>query len=246
MNPEILLECRQVRMAFGGVLALNHTDLSVYRGEILGLVGPNGSGKTTLINVISGQYRPTGGQIRFQGADVTGARPNHLAHLGIARTYQIPRPFHSFTVLDNVAMAWMFGRRGHSREEARRRAHETLAFVGLAEKGHLAVDQLTLHERKFLELARALALEPQLLLLDEVLAGLNPAEVEMGLELIRQLHRQGITLVFVEHNVGAVARLSHRLAVLNYGETIAVGPPEAVLQDPAVVAAYLGEEYAAG
>ncbi len=243
MSGSVLLACEQITMAFGGLLALNQASLEIREGEILGLVGPNGSGKTTLINVISGQYRPTAGRIRFQGEDVTGLRPNRLAHIGIARTYQVPRPFHSSTVLDNVALAWMFGRRGHSRREAQRLAQETLAFAGLAEKAHLPVGKLNLHERKFLELARALALEPKLLLLDEVLAGLNPSEVQLGMALIRQIHQQGITLVFVEHNVGAVTALSHRMVVLNYGQNIAQGPPEQVVNDPAVIAAYLGEDY---
>ncbi len=244
-NADLLLDCRQVTMAFGGVLALNEADLQVYRGEILGLVGPNGSGKTTLINVISGQYRPTAGRLIFDGADITGARPNRLAHIGVARTYQVPRPFTSSTVLDNVALAWMFGRRAHSRRDARNLARETLAFAGLAEKADLPVTKLNLHERKFLELARALALEPKLLLLDEVLAGLNPSEVQLGVELIRRIRDQGVTLVFVEHNVNAVIQLSDRMAVLNYGRKIAEGDPQQVMDDPAVVAAYLGDAYVA-
>lgn len=243
MTTKVLLDCQNVTMAFGGVLALNQANLQIYEGEILGLVGPNGSGKTTLINVISGQYKPTSGRILFDGMDVTGFRPNRLAHIGIARTYQIPRLFQSSTVLDNVALAWMFGRNGHSRKEAQYNALKTLAFAGLEAKVMLPVSKLNLHERKFLELARALALEPKLLLLDEVLAGLNPSEVQMGIDLIRSIHRQGITLVFVEHNVGAVTQLSDRMVVLNYGRNLAAGIPQDVVNDAAVIAAYLGDEY---
>lgn len=246
MKRELLLDCRAVTKTFGGVMALKKADLQVYRGEILGLVGPNGSGKTTFINVISGQYRATAGKLIFDGEDVTQMRPNRLAHLGIARTYQVPRPFMTATVLDNVALAWMFGRRGHSRAESRALARETLVFAGLGEKADQPVSKLNLHERKFLELARALALEPKLLLLDEVLAGLNPSEVQMGIDLIQRIRDRGVTLVFVEHNVGAVTRLSDRMVVLNYGQHIASGPPTEVINDPAVVAAYLGADYVAG
>ncbi len=241
MTPQPLLDCRKITKNFGGVRAVDQADLQIFRGEILGLVGPNGSGKTTLINLISGQYAPTEGRILFDNRNVTHAKPNQLAHAGIARTYQIPRPFATATVLDNVALSWMFGRRGHSRNDARERAHQTLAFVGLAAKALLPVGKLNLHERKFLELARALALEPKLLLLDEVLAGLNPSEVDLGIELIRRIHTQSISLLFVEHNVRAVTALSDRMIVLNYGRNIANGLPQTVINDPNVVAAYLGD-----
>jgi len=245
MKNKILLDCQAITKTFGGVLALNQATLQVREGEILGLVGPNGSGKTTLINVISGQYRATSGKLIFDGQEITRMRPNQLAQIGIARTYQVPRPFMTSTALDNVALAWMFGRRSHSRLESRRLARQTLAFAGLEGKADLPVTKLNLHERKFLELARALALEPKLLLLDEVLAGLNPSEVQMGVELIQRIREQGVTLVFVEHNVGAVTRLSDRMVVLNYGQKIAAGPPREVINDPAVVAAYLGADYVA-
>lgn len=241
---DVLLDCQAVSKTFGGVRALNNATLQVLRGEIVGLVGPNGSGKTTLINVVSGQFHAEQGRILLNGVDITRAKPHRLAHLGLARTYQIPRPFMSLRVLDNVALAGMFGRHAHERREAERLALEHLDFVGLAHRAHLPLPLLTLHERKFLEIARALALEPLLLLLDEVLAGLNPTEVEQGMDLIRRIHARGITLVFVEHNVRAVTSLSDRMVVLNYGTPIAAGAPGTVIRDPKVIGAYLGEEYA--
>lgn len=240
MTSAVILECQAVVKIFGGLLALNQASLTVREGEILGLVGPNGSGKTTMINVISGQYRADSGSIYFNGAPVHQLPPNRLAHLGIARTYQIPRPFRSIRVIDNVALARMFGRSQHERARALELAYETLSFVGLGSKAYWPVPQLNLHERKFLEIARALALEPRLLLLDEVLAGLNPSEVEAGIGLIERIRAFGISLVFVEHNLRAVMRLSDRLVVLNYGRKIAEGLPEEVIREPQVVGAYLG------
>lgn len=242
MSATVLLDCDAIVKRFGGLWALRGATMQVKTGEILGLVGPNGSGKTTLINVISGQYRADGGRLLFDGHDVTHYKPNQLAHSGVARTYQIPRPFASLTVAQNVAMAWMFGRKSHTHTEALELSQGTLDFVGLGAKAKAPVSKLNLHERKFLEMARALALEPKLLLLDEVLAGLNPSEVELGIELIQRIRDQGITIVFVEHNIRAVTRLSDRMVVLNYGQKIAEGLPEAVVHDPAVVAAYLGHE----
>ncbi|MBV7339249.1 ABC transporter ATP-binding protein [Chloroflexi bacterium TSY] len=246
MTKQPLLDCQKITKVFGGLCAVDQANLQIHEGEILGLVGPNGSGKTTLINLISGQTMPSAGRILFDGKDVTRSRPHQLAHAGIARTYQIPQPFSSATVLDNVALSWMFGRHSYRRTLARERAHQTLTFVGLDEKAMQPVSKLNLHERKFLELARALALEPKLLLLDEVLAGLNPAEVDLGMELIRRIHEQRITLLVVEHNVRVVTDLSHRMVVMNYGRNIAAGLPMMVIHEPHVVAAYLGDDYAAG
>lgn len=241
---QVLLDCKDITRAFGGVLALNQVNVQVYQGEILGLVGPNGSGKTTLINVISGLFRANAGRISFDGADITRKRPSRLARLGLARTYQIPRPFHSVSVIENVALASMFGHISRGKAEALKLAMAHLEFVELAEKAYWPVMQLNLHERKFLEMARALALDPKLLLLDEVLAGLNPSEVKLGVELIKRIHTKGVTLVFVEHNMRAVTALSDRMVVLNYGKDIAEGAPETVMQDSRVIAAYLGQDYA--
>lgn len=238
-----ILECRNVIKIFGGLLALNRASLHVEEGEILGLVGPNGSGKTTLINVISGQYQADKGELLFKGQNINGLRPNRLAHSGIARTYQIPRPFASLSVIDNVALAKMFGREHHSRAEALELAYETLAFIHLEDKADWSVTQLNLHERKFLEMARALALEPQLLLLDEVLAGLNPSEVSHGIELIQGIRETGVSIIFVEHNLSAVMELSDRMVVLNYGKKIAEGLPDDVINDTSVITAYLGGKH---
>jgi ABC-type branched-subunit amino acid transport system ATPase component len=239
----VMLTCKNVSKRFGGLLALNLDGMEAHSGEILGLVGPNGSGKTTLINVISGFYQPTSGQIAFNGTNITGSKPNQLAHIGIARTYQIPRPFQSMRVIDNVAMAWMFGREKLDRIDALEHSRETLAFVGLGKYADGPVSKLNLHQRKFLEMARALALEPKLLLLDEVLAGLNPAEVELGIALIQRIRDQDISLIFVEHNIRAVMRLSDRMVVLNYGQKIAEGQPDDVINQESVVTAYLGKDY---
>lgn len=236
----VILRCHDVIKIFGGLVALDGATLSVQTGEILGLIGPNGSGKTTLINVISGQYQADSGDIFFRGEPINTYQPNQLAHLGIARTYQIPRPFSTLSVLDNVALAEMFGREQHDRATASRRAMSTLEFVNLAGKAHQPVGALNLHERKFLEMARALALEPELLLLDEVLAGLNPSEVELGIELIKRIRTRGITIIFVEHNLRAVMELSDRIVVLNYGRQIAEGTPDTVIEEPDVIKAYLG------
>ena len=245
MRAPILLDVQQIYLAFGGLLALNGATLQLYQGEILGLVGPNGSGKTTLLNVISGQLRPTSGQLFLEQRAIQGLPPHQLAQLGIARTYQIPRPFRSATVLDNVALGLMFGRQAHSHAAAIRQSEAILDFVGLRAKAHALAGQLNLHERKFLELARALAVQPKVLLLDEVLAGLNPTEIELGIDLLRRIRERGITLLFVEHNLRAVLALCDRLVVLNYGQPIATGVPTNVMNDPQVIAAYLGDERSA-
>lgn len=231
-------------MRFGGVRALDGCTLSVQEGEILGLVGPNGSGKSTFINVVTGQYAPAAGRIVFRGHDVTGSPPSALCRLGIARTYQIPRPFGSMTARENVAVGGMFGREGHDPARARAEAGRWLEFTGLEQKAAAPVRALTLHERKFLELARALACRPALLLLDEVLAGLTPQGMDAGVALIRKIHRSGVTIVFVEHVMRAVVALAERIVVLNNGAPIATGRPHEVMAHPEVIRAYLGRDYA--
>ncbi len=235
-----LLQCSGVSKRFGGIRALDGVALGLEEGEILGLVGPNGSGKSTLINVLSGFYPANEGAVVFDGTDVLAINPNQIAGLGIARTFQIPRPFSTMTVRENVAVSYMFGRREHGLDEARHAAGEWISFTGLGDAMDADVSELTLHQLKLLELARALATEPTLLLLDEVLAGLNPTEIEESIGMIRRIHERGISLVIVEHVLRVVTSLSDRIVVLDQGHVIASGEPDEVMSDPAVVAAYLG------
>ena len=240
-----ILEVREVTKRFGGLQALDGVNLDVREGEILGLVGPNGSGKTTLINAISGFYPPTTGTIAVDGVQIGHLPAHEIAGRGVARTYQIPRPFVNMTVLDNVALAATFGGPPRTAAEIRDEAFHWIAFTGLAGKEAALPAELNLHERKFLELARALAARPKLLLLDEVLSGLNPAEVDNAIRLVRAIRAQGATIVFVEHLMRAVVELSDRIAVLNQGKLFALGAPREVMRDPRVISIYLGKAYAA-
>jgi branched-chain amino acid transport system permease protein len=239
------LRCEAVWKAFGGIQALRGVSLSVEAGEIVGLVGPNGSGKTTLINAISGHYAADRGRIALGEVAVSGRPAHEIASLGIARTYQIPRPFGHLTVLDNVALAAIFGDRGCSPARARAEAREWLEFTGLGRRAAALPPELNLHERKFLELARALAARPRVILLDEVLSGLNPAEIAGAIRLIRGIRESGATILFVEHVMRAVLELSDRVVVLNEGEVIASGTPREAMRDPHVVRVYLGKSHAA-
>ena len=237
---EELLEVRGLSKSFKGVQALDAVSLKVYRGEILGLLGPNGSGKSTFINVVSGHFPASGGQIRFEGRELTGLEAHRIARAGIARTYQIPRPFAHMSVLQNVSMVAMFGGEALPQRQAIREAWQWLDFTGLDKKADALPDELNLHQRKFLELARALAARPRLVLLDEVLSGLTPAEINGAIDLIRRIRDRGASIVFVEHVMRAVVALADRVAVLNYGRLIAEGPCETVMQDSQVVSAYMG------
>jgi branched-chain amino acid transport system ATP-binding protein len=224
-------------------MAVRSVDLTVHSGEVLGLIGPNGAGKTTLFNLITGVYRPTTGRVYLGHQDVTHMTPAQRCKLGIARTFQLVRPFQNLTVLENVAVGRIYGREAaKSRRSADAEARELLQLVGLAEREHTAAHQLTLVERKRLELARALATRPSLLLLDELLAGLNPSEVNAALELISRIRASGATIVMVEHLVKAVFGVSDRVAVLNAGAKIAEGAPAAVAANREVIDAYLGPE----
>jgi branched-chain amino acid transport system permease protein len=233
-----------VSKAFKGVQALAGADLEARRGEILGLIGPNGSGKSTLINVVSGHYRADAGSIVYEGAELRDASPHRIARAGIARTYQIPRPFAHLSVLENVALPPMFGQVAMDRRAAEAEAWRWLAFTGLEKKALQLPRELNLHERKFLELARALASRPKLLFLDEVLSGLTPAEIDEAIRLVRAIREQGATIVLVEHVMRAVMELTDRVVVLTGGRTIANGAPREVMRDPQVVDAYLGTAHA--
>ena len=239
------MEIRDVTKSFGGLQALRGVSLDVREGEILGLVGPNGSGKTTLINVISGHFPLTSGSIAVDGVQIGDLPAHEIARRGVARTYQIPRPFANMSVLDNVTLAASFGGPARNAREMRDEALHWIEFTNLGGKEEALPADLNLHERKFLELARALAARPKLLLLDEVLSGLNPAEVDNAIRLVRAIRAQGSTIVFVEHLMRAVVELSDRIAVLNEGALFALDAPRKVMSDPRVVSIYLGKAYAA-
>ncbi|MDM0025347.1 branched-chain amino acid ABC transporter ATP-binding protein/permease [Variovorax saccharolyticus] len=241
---DVLLRVEGLSKAFKGVRALGGVDVEVRRGEILGLLGPNGSGKSTFINVVSGHFAPTAGAIWFEGRCLNGLPAHRIAGSGIARTYQIPRPFGHLSVLQNVAVATMFGGSARNPAAACRQAMRWLEFTGLEDKAGARPDDLNLHQRKFLELARALAARPRLVLLDEVLCGLTPSEIDDAVALIRRIRDQGSTIVFVEHVMRAVMALTDRIVVLNHGELLAEGAVGDVMHRPEVMTAYLGKAHA--
>jgi branched-chain amino acid transport system permease protein len=243
-GDDVLLRVRGLHKSFRGVRALSGIAVDVRRGEILGLLGPNGSGKSTFINVVSGHHLPSAGEIVFEGRDLAGRAAHRIAGAGIARTYQIPRPFGRMSVLDNVALAALFGGGENSPAQARREAMAWLEFTGLQGKADARPDELNLHQRKFLELARALASRPRLVLLDEVLCGLTPAEIDAAVALIRRIRDQGATIVFVEHVMRAVMALTDRVVIFHHGELLAEGAAAEVMRRSDVMAAYLGKGHA--
>ncbi len=239
----LILEVKGLTRAFGGLEALSEVCFGVRPGEIVGIIGPNGAGKTTLFNLLCGLLPPTAGMIRFRGASTAGVRPDRLCRLGMARTFQVARPFLRMTVFENVMAAAVFGKDERpSAGEIRREVAEVLAATGLTASAGLSAGELNPPQRKRLELARALATRPALLLLDEALAGLNPREVEDALPLVRSLSvDRKITILLIEHNIRAVMGLSHRVLVLDFGRLIFDGAPEDAAGDRDVVRAYLGE-----
>jgi branched-chain amino acid transport system ATP-binding protein len=237
----VLLEARSVTQMFGSFRAVADADLAVAEGDIVGLIGPNGAGKSTFFNCLSGDLVPTGGSVRFAGEEVTRASPEAHARLGIGRTFQIPATFPDMTVLDNV-MVGAFLRHPH-RKEAREMARETIGFVGMESVSHQRARSLGTPGRKRLEIARVLATGPRLLLLDEALAGLNPAEIQTAIELVRKIHGRGITLVITEHIMEVILSLTRRVLVFNQGRTIASGAPNEVVNDPQVIEAYIGRPH---
>jgi branched-chain amino acid transport system ATP-binding protein len=236
-----LLQTHRLSKRFGGLHALKDVDLEVAEGEILGLIGPNGAGKTTLLRVVVGVYKPEEGEVVFGGEKITGWSPDKVARRGLSLTHQIVKPLQDMSVLENVMVGACFGQENLTLGKARNVAQEVLGMMGLLERAHAPARELTIAGKRRLELARALAARPKLIMLDEVLAGLNPTEMEWMIQHIQGVRRQGISILMIEHLMQALMSLSDRVMVLNFGEKLAEGRPENVAKDPQVVDAYLGD-----
>ncbi len=237
----ILLQVQGITKRFGGLQALTHVTFDLPEGQILGLIGPNGAGKTTLFNTINGVYKPEQGRIIFRGQDVTGKKPYHLANMGMARTHQIVRPLNELTVRENVMAGACFGHENQPLGSAASIAEEVLTFVGLVARADQLAGSLNIAQKKRLEMARALAAHPYLLLLDEVLAGLNASEIDGMVQTVLKIREQGVTILMIEHVMKAVMNVSDRIMVLDYGEQIAEGSPQEIVNNPRVIEAYLGD-----
>ncbi len=242
----MILEVEGVVKRFGGLVAVDDVSFSVKEGEIFGIIGPNGAGKTTLFNVITGFYKPDSGRVRFQGKDITGMRPNKLAKLGLTRTWQIVKPFLGMSVLDNVLVSIYATKgviSGISEKAAVEKAEEILEFAGLLHRKDILAEALPHGERKRLEIARALATEPKLLMLDEPAGGLTPTEMDEVMEVVRRVRESGVAVVIIEHNMRVIMNVCERIMVLNFGRKIAEGSPEEISRNEEVIKAYLGERF---
>lgn len=234
-----LLEANDITKRFGGLVAVGNLSLSVDKGQILGLIGPNGAGKTTAFNMISGFYKADEGEVIFDGEDITGLRPDQICKLGLTRTFQVVKPFPHLSVLDNV-MVGAYNRTNDS-NESKKKAKEIIDFLGMQKMEGMTAGSLSVAHRKRLEVAKALATDPKIILLDEAMAGLRPTETDEMIELVRQISRQGIALLLVEHVMRVIMSLAERIVVIHHGEKIAEGTPQQICQDKAVIDAYLGE-----
>ncbi|MBE3088534.1 MAG: ABC transporter ATP-binding protein [Chloroflexi bacterium] len=241
---DIILSGKDVTRTFGALRAVWGVDFEVSRGEILGIIGPNGAGKTTLLSMINGTTPLTRGEIFYKGQRISGLKPFRIAEMGISRTFQIVKPFPGMTVLENVSIGAMFGKdKIRNARLAREKTRSILSKVNLEGREDEAVENLNISERKRLELARALAMDPELLLLDEVMAGLNPSEIQFIMDLIQQLNQEGRTILVIEHVMKAIMGVSHRVMVLHHGVKIAEGSPSEIYNNPDVITAYLGKRY---